>query len=675
MSLLSRFFYSVLLCLLTPVLVAYLLLRSRKDRGYRQRFAERFALQLPAKALSGAIVVHTVSVGEFNAAKGLIKQLLQQYPQLPLLISCTTPTASAAISVFSAEQRQQGRTVEHCYLPFDYPFLLRRWLKALQPSLFIILETELWPNLLAGCQALGIPSVVANARLSARSARGYRRWHWFIKPMLANISLILTQDIASARRFSALGALQVQPVGNLKYELQIPPASTALADSIRPQVAKRVVWVAASTHAGEDEIVLQAFAELKTQLPQLLLILVPRHPERFDSVASLLQQHQLAFVRRSSAQQLADDTDVWLGDSMGELLSWYQLADIVFIGGSLIERGGHNPLEAMAFAKPVLAGPHVFNFQQVFSLLQRQQAYLQVTDAASLVSTIHSLVRQPALAQQLGDKGLLLYKQQQGALSCTMVQLKAVLPPDLITVRQAQAVGWFDKSFFSGPALAYFNPAYWQKNGLVTGVSTGRNTVYFIADDAKQMVLRHYYRGGLMGKLNRDLFWPVAPRQSRAMVEFSLLWQMHCWGLPVPKPCAALYQPRQIFGLNYGYQADILIERIAGATDLSQLLQQQALTDAQWQQLGSIIARFHQRKVYHSDLNCHNILLDTDGHFWLIDFDKCALRSSGDWQSANLARLQRSLQKESRIYTNFHWHEQCWPVLLRGYQQQLNHNK
>ena len=677
----GRLFYSALLLLLTPLVLLYLLVRSRKDSGYRQRFAERFALKLPEAKAKGGIVLHTVSVGEFNAAKPLIKQLLLQYPLLPLTITCTTPTASAAILKLQAEQRELGRSLAHCYLPFDYPVLMRRWLKWMQPQLLLILETELWPNLLANCKALSIPTLVINARLSARSAKGYRRFSALTQPMLRNISQILTQDKTSSRRFLALGAKDVQVAGNLKFELDVPKSSTQLAHSLKPLLQGRMVWVAGSTHAGEDELLIQAYQQLKVEFPQLLLVLVPRHPERFDLVAQLLQQQQLNFVRRSLNGLPDASTEVWLGDSMGELLSWYQLADFVFIGGSLIERGGHNPLEAMAFGKAVLSGPYVFNFQLVFQLLRQQQAYFQVTRVADLVNTVTQLIQQPELAIQTGEKGLKLYQQQQGAVARIMVQVQNLLPmAEIKKLNIDNALSWFDPHFSPNFELAYFQPEYWQQQGLVTGQSKGRNTVWFIRQpNGKEAVLRHYYRGGLVGKLNKDKFWPEPAAQSRAMAEFSLLWQMRLWGLPVPRPCAALYQKHSLgFGF-YSYSADILIERITGAIDLAHLLQQRSLTSLEWQQLGALIARFHQHQVYHSDLNCHNILLDSQGQFWLIDFDKCAIRAAADfpdqsWKRQNLQRLLRSLNKEQQQLPVFHWQPDQFAALELGYQQAASQN-
>jgi len=460
---LGRCIYSALLLLLTPLVLLYLLLRSRKDPAYRQRFAERFALKLPVASAKDGVVLHTVSVGEFNAAKPLIKQLLLQYPNLPFTITCTTPTASAAIQKLQAEQQQQGRKIEHCYLPFDYPMLMRRWLKWMQPQLLLILETELWPNLLANCKALSIPTLVVNARLSARSAKGYRRFSALTQPMLQNISQILTQDKASARRFLALGAKDVQVAGNLKFELDVPKSSTQLAQSLKPLLQGRIVWVAGSTHVGEDELLLQAYQQLKVQFPQLLLVLVPRHPERFDLVAQLLQQQQLKFVRRSVNGLPDTSTEVWLGDSMGELLSWYQLADFVFIGGSLIERGGHNPLEAMAFSKAVLSGPHVFNFQLVFQLLQQQQAYFPVATVSDLVSTVTQLIQQPELAIQTGEKGLKLYLQQQGAVARMMEQVNHLLPmAEIKKLSTDNALAWFAPHFYPNFEMAYFHSEFWQ---------------------------------------------------------------------------------------------------------------------------------------------------------------------------------------------------------------------
>ncbi len=325
----------------------------------------------------------------------------------------------------------------------------------------------------------------------------------------------------------------------------------------------------------------------------------------------------------------------------------------------------------MAFGKAVISGPYVFNFQRVFQLLHRQQAYFQVADVATLSNTVQQLIQQPALAQQAGEKGLTLYRQQQGAVARIMAQVRALMPlAEIKTLSSSKAVAWYDPQFYPQFELACFQPQFWQQQGLVTGQSKGRNTVWFVQQHGKHAVLRHYYRGGLVGKFNQDRFWPQPVALSRAMAEFSLLWQMRQWGLPVPRPCAALYQQQRL-----GYSADILLERIENTTDLAHLLQQRPLTAEEWQQLGALIARFHQHNVYHSDLNCHNILLDKQGKFWLIDFDKCAIRAPGNWLQANLARLLRSLLKERNLHQSFNWQPEQWPALLQGYNLQFTGKK
>lgn len=663
--------YTLLIYLLRPLLLLLFVWRSRADAEYRQRFAERFALQTIALAQQGGLVVHAVSMGEVVAAIPLIEALLRDYPALPLTITCTTPTGSARIRQHFAAQIATGR-VYHCYLPFDTPGANRRFLQKLAPQLVLLLETELWPNLLHAAKAHQVPVLLVNARLSRRSARGYRRFAWLVKPMLQQLTAVLAQDIATARRFNALAgrhcdsALAVR-VGNLKYDMRIAPDLAQRAAALRTDWGARPVLVAGSTHAGEDEIILQAFAHIRQQQPDLLLILVPRHPDRFDSVARLIESCGLNYVRRSRDAAVSAETAVLLGDSMGELMLWYQAADLVFIGGSLIPRGGHNPLEAMCLAKPLLSGPQVFNFAQAYQLLEQHAAVRWVSDATTLAEQVVSLLNDPAERQRLAAAGLQLYQQQGGATARTLARIgqQALAKP----VALPGELRW------CAPALVaelqdapLFDPAWWQIQQAVTGHSIGRNTVYFVraASAETDWVLRHYYRGGLIGKLNKDWFAPVPVARSRALAEFGLLLWMRQAGLPVPAPVAARYQRR-----GFGYSADILLERIPQSQDLFHVLQQQALTKTQWQQLGAVVARLHQAGVYHSDLNCHNILLDAAGKFWLIDFDKCARRSGTDWWPEPVARLQRSLQKELGLRAAFYFTTDNWQALSTGYQQQL----
>ncbi len=675
LSRLALMLYSLLIYLLRPLLLLLFVWRSRADAAYRQRFIERFALQPISAQLQGGLLVHAVSMGEVVAAIPLIEALLRDYPALPLTVTCTTPTGSARIRQHFAAHIQTGR-VYHCYLPFDTPGANRRLLQKLAPQLILLLETELWPNLLRTASLHQVPVLLVNARLSRRSARGYRRFAWLVKPMLQQLTAILAQDDATATRFNVLAGCRHSAVplasraGNLKYDMRIAPDLVTRAEALRADWGARPVLVAGSTHAGEDEIILSAFARIRQHQPDLLLILVPRHPDRFDSVARLIEAQGLNYVRRSRDSQVVADTAVLLGDSMGELMLWYQVADVVFIGGSLIPHGGHNPLEAMCLAKPVLSGPHVFNFAQAYQLLSQQDAVRWVVDAEALSQQVLQLLAAPAECQQLAAAGLQLYQQQGGATARILAQVAqlAMATPALLPGE----LRW------SAPQLpaelqtaSVFDPRFWQTQQAVTGHSVGRNTVYFVraAGADTDWVLRHYYRGGLVGKLNRDWFAPVPVATSRGLAEFRLLLWMRQAGLPVPAPVAARYQQR-----GFGYSADILLERIPQSQDLYHYLQQQALTAAQWQQLGALVAQLHQAGVYHSDLNCHNILLDAAGQFWLIDFDKCARRKGQHWWPEPLARLQRSLQKELGLRTVFHFTPEYWQAFVAGYQQNIGIN-
>lgn len=672
MSRLALLGYTLLIYLLRPLLLLLFVWRSRADAAYRQRFTERFALQTIAPVQQGGLMVHAVSMGEVVAAIPLIEALLRDYPALPLTITCTTPTGSARIRQHFAAQIAAGR-VYHCYLPFDTPGANRRLLHKLAPQLVLLLETELWPNLLYTARAHQVPVLLVNARLSQRSARGYRRFAWLVKPMLQQLTAILAQDNATARRFNVLAGRGRQAplavrAGNLKYDMRIAPDLAARAATLRAGWGERPVLVAGSTHASEDEILLAALLLLQQRQPDLLLILVPRHPDRFDTVARLIETQGMKFVRRSRDQAVTADTAVLLGDSMGELMLWYQAADLVFIGGSLIPRGGHNPLEAMCLAKPLLSGPHVFNFALVYQLLEQHAAVRWVSDATTLAEQVQTLLHAPAERQRLAAAGLALYQQQGGATACILARIsqQALATP----VAPTGELRW------CAPALApelqdkpLFEPAWWQAQQAVTGYSSGRNTVYFVREAAAETdwVLRHYYRGGLIGKMNKDWFAPVPVAGSRALAEFSLLMWMRQAGLPVPAPVAARYQRR-----GFGYSADILLERIPQSQDLCHYLQQQALTQAQWQQLGVVVAQLHQAGVYHSDLNCHNILRDAKGQFWLIDFDKCARREGAHWWPEPVARLHRSLQKELGLRAAFFFTAEDWQAFICGYQQHLS---
>ncbi|MDX9666519.1 lipid IV(A) 3-deoxy-D-manno-octulosonic acid transferase [Pseudomonas sp. P5_152] len=411
----NRTLYTALFYLGLPLVAIRLWLRSRKAPAYAKRIGERFSIGLPPMA-PGGIWVHAVSVGESIAAAPMIRALLERYPQLPITVTCMTPTGSERIQALFANQPR----IQHCYLPYDLPCAAARFLDRVQPKLAVIMETELWPNHIHQCAKRAIPVALANARLSERSAKGYGRFRQLTQPMLAEMSLFAVQTKAEAERFRALGARAetVEVTGSIKFDLSIDPTLLQRASDLREQwqASQRPVWIAASTHEGEDEVVLAAHRQLLASHPDALLILVPRHPERFNSVFELCQQQGFNTVRRSSGAAVDADTAVLLGDTMGELLFLYALADSAFVGGSLVPNGGHNLLEPAALAKPVLSGPHLFNFLEIAALMRNAKALQEVEDAHGLAVAVQRLFELPRDAQQMAEAGLTVMRANQGAL-------------------------------------------------------------------------------------------------------------------------------------------------------------------------------------------------------------------------------------------------------------------
>jgi len=411
----NRTLYTFLFHLGLPFIALRLWLRARKAPAYAQRIGERFAFGLPAMQ-RGGIWVHAVSVGESIAAAPMIRALLTRYPQLPVTITCMTPTGSERIqSMFANEPR-----VQHCYLPYDFPWAASRFLDHVQPKIGVIMETELWPNHIHQCAKRGIPTVLANARLSERSARGYARFARLTRPMLAEMSLIASQTQVEAQRFLDLGARaeSVFVTGSIKFDLTIDPQLLERAEQQREAwgLVQRPVWIAASTHAGEDEVVLSAHRDVLQSHPDALLIVVPRHPERFGSVFELTRQQGFSSVRRSTGDPVTQATSVLVGDTMGELLFLYALANIAFVGGSLVPNGGHNLLEPAALDKPVLSGPHLFNFLEIAAMLRGAGALEEASDSAALSAAVKRLIEHPEAAKAMADAGLAVMKANQGAL-------------------------------------------------------------------------------------------------------------------------------------------------------------------------------------------------------------------------------------------------------------------
>ncbi|MCQ4291435.1 lipid IV(A) 3-deoxy-D-manno-octulosonic acid transferase [Pseudomonas stutzeri] len=420
----NRTLYTLLFHLGLPLVFLRLLWRAWRAPAYSRRIGERFAFGLPPLR-PGGIWVHAVSVGESIAAAPMVRELMARYPHLPITVTCMTPTGSERI------QALFGDSVQHCYLPYDLPWAAARFLDRVQPKLAVVMETELWPNHIHQCARRGIPVALANARLSERSARGYARFARLTAPMLAELSLIAVQTEAEADRFRQLGARRecVEVTGSIKFDLTIDPVLLERAAALRAQweARQRPLWIAASTHAGEDEIVLAAHRQLLARHPQALLILVPRHPERFAAVAELCRKEGFASVRRSQGEAVGAGIDVLVGDTMGELLFLYALADVAFVGGSLVPNGGHNLLEPAALGKPVLSGPHLFNFLEIAAQLRDAGALWEVSNAAELASAVDALWSDPAMIKLMRNAGLDVLKANQGALERLLAGLERLL--------------------------------------------------------------------------------------------------------------------------------------------------------------------------------------------------------------------------------------------------------
>lgn len=417
-----RYLYSFLFYLLTPFVFLRLLWRSRRTPEYRRRWAERFGF-CPHR-FEKCIWVHSVSMGETIAATPLIKALKANYPDVPLLVTNMTPTGAARVkAVF-------GDTVAQAYIPYDLPGAVSRFLRRVNPVVCVVMETELWPNQFAICKKHKIPIVVTNARLSEKSARGYERIGGLTKQMLSAVNALASQGHADAERFVKLGMPKdkVTVTGNLKFDLELPKDLAEKSVVLRDALGKdRLIWIAASTHPTEEEIMLAAHKKIKEKNSRALLMLVPRHPDRFDAIAQLVEQQGLKVARRSRGESCTAETDVYLGDTMGELLLMYSACDVAFVAGSFAQIGGHNMLEAAALEKPVVTGPQLYNFAEISQMLIKANGMIVVQNADELAATVNRLFADENFRQQTGAKALQVVEQNRGSLKKQLDIIRLVI--------------------------------------------------------------------------------------------------------------------------------------------------------------------------------------------------------------------------------------------------------
>lgn len=416
-----QFFYNLLMILLLPLLFLRLGIKSRKTPDYSRRWKERLGYFDCPPHFQEGICFHCVSVGETLAVIPLIKIMQQSHPHLPLTITSTTPTGSAQVLA------NFGSTVFHTYLPFDTRGAMQRFFSRLKPKLLVIVETELWPNLLQQAAKHHCATLLANARLSKRSAQRYQqKLSTLTRNMMKTLTHVAAHHHQDGERFIDLGLSpsQLTITGSIKFDIEVSQDTQKNAQSLLSSITPpRRILVAGSTHFGEDEMVIGAFKQVLNRYPDTLLILVPRHPERFDQVATLLKRHQLNTVRRSSHQSLSPSTQVLLGDTMGELMTFWACADIAFVGGSLINHGGHNPLEPATFAVPLLSGPYIVNFAAIYQMLMEQKAIIMVEDTLSLAQQIIHLLSEPQIAKQQGLRAEQVMAHNRGAKQ----QLQAII--------------------------------------------------------------------------------------------------------------------------------------------------------------------------------------------------------------------------------------------------------
>ena len=418
----ARFLYNFVFTVAIPVILLRMWLRGGANPGYRKRWAERFAL-FTFKGKAHGILIHSVSVGETLAAEPLVRSLQAANSDLTLTITTTTPTGSDQVLRLYADDLAAGRIV-HLYLPYDLPWLMNRFLKKVQPSICIIMETELWPNIIRSCNKQQVPVILANARLSEKSARGYAKFPKLTGPMLQGLDLVAAQHRNDAERFVALGIddRKVDVTGSIKFDISVPEQALAEGEALKAQWGQgRPVLVLASSHEGEDDLMLASYQQLLADFPDLLLTIVPRHPERVDEVAALVLDRGLHLVRRSESfekgnLQLSSMTQVYLADTMGEMLLLLASADIAIIGGSFIEHGGHNPLEACALSKAVVMGPSDYNFAAISEQLISQGA-MQQASAEQLTICLRQLLERPELRSEMGKNGQRVVADNQGAVA------------------------------------------------------------------------------------------------------------------------------------------------------------------------------------------------------------------------------------------------------------------
>jgi 3-deoxy-D-manno-octulosonic-acid transferase len=422
----TRALYSALWWLALPLVLARLWWRGRKEPGYRQHWGERLGWYGARPAPGFTIMVHAVSVGETRAAQPLVDALLEQWPGCRILLTHMTPTGRATGRALFA---RHGERVVQSYLPYDTGLMAGRFLRHFAPRACILMETEVWPNLIDQCRRRQVPVALVNARLSERSLRRGQRFGTLMGDAARAITLVAAQTEADAARIRSLGAQNAHVTGSIKFDVTAPAQALETGAWLRERIGARPVLLCASTRDGEEAMILDAYLKAQDKPAGMLLAIVPRHPQRFDEVERMAESRALAVRRRSQLEhgQGLDGADVLLGDSMGEMFAYFAACDCAFIGGSLLPLGGQNLIEACALGKPVLVGEHTFNFQQATEEAVAAGAALRVADAGDLVRQAVRLLGEPARREQMGGAALAFFGRHRGATARTVELLRHLI--------------------------------------------------------------------------------------------------------------------------------------------------------------------------------------------------------------------------------------------------------
>lgn len=429
---LALFIYRLLLLLLSPLLVIVLFLRSRSNTAYRQRLAERFGF-IKQNFQTHGIIIHAASVGEVLALKRLVEKLLQQSPNMPITFTTFTPTGSEQVA------KLFGDRVQHCYLPLDICFSTWLFLQKLKPKMIIFMETEIWPNLVAQAKNKKIKMLIINGRISSASINQYKKLRWLIAPCLNRLDNILSQSSDNNKNFIEIGANSniCQLSGNIKYDMEHSTGLTVKQQELSALLPdNKKLWVVASTHAGDEDIALTAYTALLNTYPDLLLVIVPRHPERFSEAYALATKYGFITEKRSTKLKVDNEQQVWIVDSLGELMALYSLADIVTMGGSFSAVQGHNPLEPAWFKKPIIVGPNMANFSDIMSQMLATNALIQLSqskpnnienNAHLLTEAMSNILNDGEYAASLGNNAYHVVMNNQGAVNKTLTTINRLL--------------------------------------------------------------------------------------------------------------------------------------------------------------------------------------------------------------------------------------------------------